>query len=223
MREKIAGVVEGAGDVEGEGGDFGGGRDNVGDHDDVEAGGVGGADAGVGVFERVAGGGFDAEAADGFEIDVGLGFAAGDFIAADEDGEVFQEADLFEAAAGVVVAGGGGDGERDAARGEVVEDFADAWFEGKAVLQNVILEEFVAFLVSGLEVKGGTKGGRHEDEAFVVGATDEGGEERIGHVVTEKEGGFLPGDAGDALGVEHEAVHVEDDGGEHGERLKGKG
>lgn len=211
--EESADIVKGRGDEDGERGDFGRGRDDVGDHDDVEAGGAGGADAGVGILERIAGRSFYAEAADGFEVDVGLGFAAGDFVAADEDGEVAGEADLLEAEARDGSARGGGDGERDAARGKVVEDFADAGFDGKAVLLDVIIEESVAFMRCGFVVEAWAEGFAEEVDAGLMRAADERCEEGVGHGVAVEEGGFLPGDAGDALGVEDEAVHVEDDAG----------
>lgn len=172
---------------------------------------MGGADAGVGIFQRVADGGVDAEAADGFEIDVGLRFAAWDFVPADELREVFHQADLLEALAGDLIARGGGNAEGDFPRGKGGEDFVDAGLEGKAVAGDVVFENFAAIEGGGLEVEAGAKFFLEHDAAGAIGAADHGVEDVVGHFVAMEAGGFVPRDAGDALGVEHEAVHVEDD------------
>lgn len=73
--------MQGGSDAYGEGGDLLGGLEEIGNHDDLEAGGVGGTDAGERVFERKTPGGIDVESAGGFEVDVGGGLAAGDLVA----------------------------------------------------------------------------------------------------------------------------------------------
>jgi len=217
LSEKIADVVERWGDKHGEGSYFNRGRDDVGHHDDIKAGSAGGADPGMGILERVTGACCYSEAANGFEVDVGLRFATGDFVAADKNGEVTEETGLFEAQARVGGASGGGDGDGDFARGEVVEQFADAGFDGEALLLNVVFEKRVALMGSGFVVEAGAEGFAQEGDACLMCAADQGGEEVVGHGVAEKKSGFLPGDLGDAFGVEHEAVHVEDDAGVGGE------
>ena len=179
---------------------------------------MGGADAGVGIFQGEAERCVDAEAADGFEVDVGRGFAVGDLVAGDEDAKIFEEVDLLEALAGDGVAGGGGDAEGHFPDGEIVEQFADAGLGGEAMLRDVVLIDEAAGVVGFFEVEAGAEGGVEEIGAADFAVADHGLEDGIGHVVAGAAGGFLPGDFGDAFGVEHEAVHVEDDAGVGRER-----
>jgi hypothetical protein len=98
-------------------GDLRRGLEKIGHHDDAEACAVRGADAGEGIFERVAGLGVDAETPRGLGEDIGLRFAACDLVAGDDDGEVFEQADRLKALRCDRIARGSGDGERDVPRG----------------------------------------------------------------------------------------------------------
>lgn len=79
---------------------------------DLHACGGGGLDAGVGVFKGEAGGGGEVQLASGFEVDVGVGLAAGNVLRGDDDGDFIEQVNVFEdsAADGVDASGGDGDG-----------------------------------------------------------------------------------------------------------------
>ena len=194
-------------------GDLGRGLEKIGHHDDVEAGGVGGADAGVGILERVAGGGVDAQAAHGLEEDVGFGFAARDLVAGDDDNEIFEQADRLEPLRGDGVARGSGDGEWNFARGKIAEQFEDAGLEREAVALDDFLEENAGGGVDALEIEAGAEVLAHEIAGIALGAADHEREYGVGHLVAGGARRFLPRDPRDALSVDHEAVHVEDDAG----------
>ncbi len=179
------------------------------------AGAVGGADAGEGILERVARAGVDAEVADGLEKDVGLGFAACDLVAGDDGGEVFEEAHRLQALRGDRITRGSGNGQRDSLRGEIVEQLADAGLERQAIALDDLFEENAGGGVDALEIEAGAELLAHELAGIALAAADHEREEGVGHLVAGGAGGFLPGDPGDALGVDHEAVHVEDDAGRH--------
>ena len=113
----------------------------VGDEDGVEAGGVGGLDAGDGVFEGEAELGRDAEALGGEQVGLGVGLAAGDLVAGDEDVEQLEQAVVGELGLGERAAGGGGDGLGDAELAEELEALLGAGLEGRAFFEQSVVGE----------------------------------------------------------------------------------
>lgn len=102
----------------------------VGDDDDAEAGGVGGLVTRHGVLEGDGGGGVDLQAAAGFEVEIGGGFAVGDVLAADDGGEGVPKAEALEVGVDVDVRGIGGDGEGNGGGAGVFEQGGDAGEDG---------------------------------------------------------------------------------------------
>ena len=211
-------LVEGNRDAPGQRLDFRRWRQDVGHHDDLETRRLGGLNSGVRILERKARGGVNAKAPDGFEVNVGSRLAVGDFISGDQNGEVAEEVRLLQAEARGGITGGGGDGERDPSRREVTKQLVNAGFERKPVLTQVIVVEDVAGAARGLVVKLAPESGAKKRRGIAIPAADEGSKKSIGHVMSRGPRGLLPGDPGDALGVEHQTIHVKDDAGASRER-----
>ena len=193
-------------------GDFWRGWDEIGDHDDAHSGSGGAFDSGQGIFQDEALGGFYVEPAGGEEEDVGSGFAVFDFVAGGESVEARIE--VAEIGDGMDALRGGGDGFADRQGVKVVEEFDEAGLTGDAVKRDMRVPMMGDAFPQFFEGEVGAPAFAHKAGAVDSGAADEGEEQLVVDFVAEVATGVLEGDARDGFGVEHEAVHVEDDGGE---------
>ena len=192
-------------------GEFGGsvaGEEGDGGH----SGAVGGFDAGGGIFEDEAGGGRDAKAGGGGEEDFGVGFAAGDVRASDDGLEAGGQAEGVEAELRVFAGGAGAEGAGEAEGGGADEGFADAGdgldaagADAVAVAGFFFFAEGDGFLLADGPAEEVADDGDGAEAAFadVVG---------VGHGIAMGGGSLAPGFDVELVGVDDDAVAVEDEG-----------
>ena len=193
-------------------GEFGSGE-GVGDGDDGHLGGTGGFDAGGGVFYDAAFLWRNVEEFGGAEENVGGGFAVSYVLDADDDGEVLAE--IFEGEDGsddgMVAAGSEGEFVDE---GKAVDELREVFEDG--LFRADDFEE--AMLFAGGEffdgVGGFVFGDEVEPEGVVRAAVVCGEIDAMGLAVADlfedvEEGAFVA-----RLGIDDDAVHIEDDGAE---------
>jgi hypothetical protein len=95
----------------------------------------------------------------------------------------------------------------------------DAGLERQAGALDYFFEDDAGGGVDALEIEAGAEVLAHEIAGVALGAADHEREDSVRHLVTGGARGFLPGDPRDALGVDHEAVHVEDNAGIGGHKV----
>ena len=195
-------------------GDLGRGLEEIGHHDDAQACAVRGADAGEGILERVAGAWESMprrRTASRKMSGSGLPRATWSPVTTPVKNFSSPTDSRRWVATGLRV-------EVATARGmfcaeRLGKQFADAGLERQAVALDDFLEENAGRGVDALEIEAGAEMLAHEIAGITLGAANHEREDGVGHLVTGGARGFLPGDPRDALGVDHEAVHVEDDAG----------
>ena len=186
---------------------------HVGDHDRRHAGGERGADAGLRVLQHEAVPRGFAQPLRCREEDVGLGLAARDFVAAHQRDEAGQERGARELGLRAVAARGRGHGLGDALPVEPVQEFEQARLEGDAFAldDRVVRRVPRAHQVGGRVVVAVVI--RDDRLAVAEVAADHRLRERQVELDAECPGRVDPRLRRQPLGVEHQAVHVEDDGG----------
>ena len=97
---------------------------------------MGGGEADVRILEGDAAFGRHAQPARRLEIDVGMRLGVLDVVARRHRGEAVEQAGAAEMVFGRAACGGGGDGERQAAAGEEIEQLDDARLQRDAGLQQ---------------------------------------------------------------------------------------
>ena len=212
FREKgLEDVAEGI-RASGQGLGFGRNGRKVGNPADGGAGGMGGTQAGFGVLKDATVLWDNVEKRGGAEVNVGRGFAVLDLVATDDGAEKRAQAGVVKLALGALGARGGGDGTGPAAAFEPREQFDCARLDGDAAGE----EGLVVGVGPGDEAGDGFLEAEALDEAGAdVGpAAANHFEKNVGREGEAEVGGArVEGGVGEALGVEEQAIHVEDEGG----------
>lgn len=147
----------------------------------------------------------------GFEIDVGSGLAAGDVVARGDGFETVEQAGAREVLRHRRLARGGRDGERQAARFEVVEDLDGARLDRHAGFEHPGRVR-VEMIRKGLEGKIGTVEIADHAVADRAGNADHRVAESHRHRQSHGTCRDLQGVEIDGFGVDQQAIHVEQDG-----------
>lgn len=192
-----------------------GGWAGVAECDDAHAGVSGGVDPGRGVLDGEAFGGRNAECGGGVKVAVGEGFGAFDVVGGCDGAEVVVHADRLEHGDDDGGTRAGADGEGDARGGER-DGFGRAGLHGVSALGDAFGhegtfagEEFVGEVIG----EGGVVPAGDGDEGAFVASTDDAVDELLmgeGPVVGGD--GFADGPLMEGLGIDEDAVEVEDDG-----------
>jgi len=172
--------------------------------------------AGGAVLEHDAVGGVDDQSTSGFQKDIRRGFAVGDLVAADQGVNALDQAGLGEVALDGAPARGAGDGARDFHLIQPVQHLDQAGFERDAVLGHIGVDQFAR--VHGHLVDGKLRA-KHLHQMSAPARLRQAERAHVnlrGHVVAAGQAGLGHAALGDHFGVEHRAVHVEDDGAESG-------
>ena len=171
------------------------------------AGGADGCQADVGVFVGAAVCRGDAEAAGGFEVDVGSGFLAGDVFGGDDGLEEVGNAHVAEGLGDDVAGASGGDGHAEFAV-VVAGDFGDL-FDG-ADFRDHFLEGGVFLPGNGLEVKLHPLFSAEYFQDVNGWDAAQGVKAVLGKVESVAVGDFLPDAPVEGHGIGQRAVAVED-------------
>ncbi len=163
------------------------------------------------VFQSQAVGGRETQGLGRLEVGLGMRFAAGLDVLGDQGGEAADQAARPKVPLDRGQAGRGGDGAGQARFGQVVEDFHHAGLQGDAG-RHV----FVGVGADGLRPRGEVEPlaevFHHDLVAGRILQADhplEGGE---GQLAADSRGGMLHGAEDHRLGVDQQAIHVENDG-----------
>ena len=184
--------------------------------EDPHAGGVGGGNAGRGVFEDQALMGGDPHYSGGLQENVGGGLAVLDVGAGHGGHECFFQPQGLEAGVHVFAGGRGANGTGNAQMAGLREEFQHAGDGFDAIGADPLAVDFLFFEADA----GGLLLGYGPAEEV---ADDGHGAQpaladvvRIGAVEAVTTGHFLPGFHVQVVGVDHDAVHVEDERGQGG-------
>ena len=191
---------------------LGAGRMQIGHHHRRHAGGRGGDDAGLRILQDDAVAGRNTEPLGGGKENVGRGLASRDLVAADQRSEAMQQSDTIELGARALAPRRGRDRGGDAALVEQIQDVIEPGLErdpfggdDRVVIGRPGAGQCVDRIVGPVPVA-------DQRDAIAEAASDHLAAELEVELAAQAARGALPCAQRRTLGVEHQAVHVEDDG-----------